>query len=401
MVSEHASPLAAVGAEDAGGQNVHVAGLAVQLARRGARVVVHTRRDGVDLPRRVALAPGAEVDHVDAGPPEQLAKDELLVHMGAFARELSRCWQDQRPDVVHAHFWMSGMAAVAAARPLGVPVVLTFHALGTVKRRHQGRFDTSPPSRIDSETRLLSSVERVVATCSDEVFELARLGADTRRVTIVPSGVDLDLFSPTGPVAPRHPRGHRLLAVGRLVSRKGLGELVEALAEVPDTELVVAGGPPRPELGSDPEARRLTELARRTSVTGRLHLLGRVGRRELPALMRSADAVVCVPWYEPFGIVPIEAMACEVPVVASCVGGLVDSVVDHVSGLHVAPRQPASLAATLRELLGDPALRRRLGRGGLARARARYGWPRVAEATMEVYASVAGQRVRGSAEMTR
>jgi D-inositol-3-phosphate glycosyltransferase len=170
MVSEHASPLAVLGGVDAGGQNVHVAALAAALGRRGDQVVVHTRRDHPAPPRRVPFAAGATVDHVDAGPPHALPKDELLPHMEAFADELRERWAEDRPDVVHAHFWMSAVAALAAAGDLEIPVVHTFHALGVVKRRHQGAADTSPPERIRIEREIAHSVDRVVATCSDEVF---------------------------------------------------------------------------------------------------------------------------------------------------------------------------------------------------------------------------------------
>src|SRR3954463_11045691 len=156
MVSEHASPLAVLGGVDAGGQNVHVAALATALGRLGDEGVVHTRRADPALPRRVALAPGVEVDHVDAGPPTEVPKDELLPHMAAFAEELREQWLADPPDVIHAHFWMSAVAALDAAGE--IPVVHTFHALGTVKRRHQGRRDTSPPGRIAHETRIARSV---------------------------------------------------------------------------------------------------------------------------------------------------------------------------------------------------------------------------------------------------
>jgi D-inositol-3-phosphate glycosyltransferase len=388
MVSEHASPLAVLGGADAGGQNVHVAALSAALARRGAEVVVHTRRDDPSLPTRVEAAPGVTVEHVDAGPAAPIPKDDLLPHMDEFAVRLWRSFQADPPDVVHAHFWMSGRAALAAARPLEIPVVQTFHALGVVKRRHQGARDTSPPTRLGEEATLAREADRIVATCSDEVFELVRMGADLRRVAVVPCGVDLQLFRADGPAAPRSAARHRLLVISRLVERKGIGDAVLALARLPEAELVVAGGPPAAELACDPEARRLTALAGRAGVADRVRLLGRVGRGELPALYRSADLVVNVPWYEPFGIVPLEAMACGVPVVASAVGGLVDSVVDGVTGTHVPPRRPELLAAAVAELLADPGRRAALGAAGARRARRRYGWDRIAGSTMEVYAGV-------------
>ena len=388
MVSEHASPLAVLGGTDAGGQNVHVAALSAALARRGAEVVVHTRRDDPALPARVDAAPGVTVEHVDAGPAEPIPKDDLLPHMDEFAERLRRSLLGDPPDVVHAHFWMSGRAALAAARPLGIPVVQTFHALGVVKRRHQGAKDTSPPTRRREEATLAREADRIVATCSDEVFELVRIGADLRRVAVVPCGVDLGMFRPDGPAAPRPSGAARLLVVSRLVERKGIGDVIAAMARLPGVELVVAGGPPAAELAGIPEAARLAALAERVGVAGRVRLLGRVGRCDLPALYRSADLVVNVPWYEPFGIVPLEAMACGVPVVVSAVGGLVDTVVDDVTGIHVPPRRPGLLAAAVAALLADPERRATLAATGARRARRRYGWDRIAGSTLEVYAGL-------------
>jgi D-inositol-3-phosphate glycosyltransferase len=392
MVSEHASPLAVLGGVDAGGQNVHVAALAATLGRRGDEVVVHTRRDDADLPRRVALAPGVEVDHVDAGPPWDLPKDELLRYMDDFAEQLRRQWADEPPHVVHSHFWMSGLAALSAAADLGIPVVHTFHALGVVKRRHQGAKDTSPPERIELERRIARRVDRVIATCTDEVFELVRMDADRRRMSVVPCGVDVGCFTPDGPREPRRPDRHRLVIACRLVERKGVGNAITALASLPDAELHVAGGPDVSALDSDPEARRLRALAAELGVGDRLILRGRVGRSDMPALLRSADAVVCVPWYEPFGIVPLEAMACGVPVVASAVGGQIDSVVDGVTGVHVPPREPAALAHALGALLDHPERRAQLGAAGARRARERFAHEQVAAATREIYGEVVMRR---------
>jgi D-inositol-3-phosphate glycosyltransferase len=388
MVSEHASPLAVLGGVDAGGQNVHVAELAAALGRRGDEVVVHTRRDDTRRPREVRFTRGVVVDHVDAGPPTELPKDELLPHMDAFARDLRERWAAEPPDVVHSHFWMSGLAALQAARDLGIPVVHTFHALGTVKRRYQGSADTSPPQRIAIERRLARRADRIVATCSDEVFELVRMGGDRRRVSVVPCGVDTGVFRATGRREPRPPGVHRLVAACRLVERKGLGDVIAALAAVPDTELHIAGGPDAAALAADPEAQRLRALAAELGLADRVHLRGRVGRDAMPALLRSADAVVCAPWYEPFGIVPLEAMACGVPVVATAVGGQVDSVVDGLTGVHVPARDPEALAAALRELLADPGRRAALGAAGARRARRLYNFDRIASATRQAYVNV-------------
>jgi glycosyltransferase involved in cell wall biosynthesis len=294
---------------------------------------------------------------------------------------------------------MSGLAALEAAPPLGIPVVQTFHALGLVKRRYQGAADPSPQRRLEIEDRILAEADRIVATCTDELFELVRLGADRRRVKVVPCGVDVDHFRPDGPADPRPQRSGRtrprVLAVARLVERKGVGDIVEALAHLPEAELVIAGGPDRAELAADPEVCRLRALAERAGVVDRVDFRGRVAREELPALLRSADVAVCVPWYEPFGIVPLEAMACGVPVVASSVGGLIDTVTDGATGVHVPPRDPDRLAGAIGALTADPARARALGTAGARRARKRYGWDRIAGATLDAYAGVvAGAQAR-------
>lgn len=388
MVSEHASPLAALGGVDAGGQNVHVAALALGLAKLGNAVTVYTRRDDPKLPARVVMAPGVLVRHIDAGPAKPIPKDAIYPHVGRFAAQLRKAWTLDRPDVVHSHFWMSGLAAIDAAKPLGIPVAHTFHALGVEKRRHQGNADTSPDARLAEEERIVREADRIIATASAEIFELLRMGANPRSLKIVPCGVDLDHFTPDGPSEPRRGERMRIVTLSRLVPRKGIGDVIAALVDVPRAELVVAGGGEAPDLLTDPEAQRLSVLARRLRVASRVYLRGRVERDEVPPLLRSADVVVCTPWYEPFGIVPLEAMACGVPVIVSSVGGLVDTVVDGITGLHVPARAPRQLAHALNTLKADPARRTMLGKLGAERVRARYSWSRIAAETLDVYRGV-------------
>ncbi|WP_422749114.1 glycosyltransferase [Mycobacterium sp. WMMD1722] len=391
MVSEHASPLAALGGVDAGGQNVHVAELSAALARRGHEVDVYTRRDDAALPERVTTPQGYTVVHVPAGPPEVLPKDDLLTHMGPFARHLDERWRDDRPDVAHAHFWMSGIATQLAARHLDLPAVQTFHALGVVKRRHQGADDTSPQERLRLEAMVARQASWVAATCTDEVFELMRLGRSRNRTSVVPCGVDLDLFTPDGPRAERTDR-HRIVSVGRFVPRKGFDVVLRALPAIPDAELVLVGGPDRADVESDPQARRLRALAEQLGVADRLVLHGAVARADMPALLRSADVVACTPWYEPFGIVPLEAMACGVPVVAAAVGGMLDTVVHDVTGRLVTPRRHTEVADAINHLLHDEFLRQSLGAAGRDRAKARYSWDRVAADTERIYDRLAAEQ---------
>jgi glycosyltransferase involved in cell wall biosynthesis len=391
MVSEHASPLATLGGVDAGGQNVHVAALASALVRLGHCVTVYTRRDCRALPARVTMAPGVVVAHLDAGPPRPIAKDAIYRYVPEFAAGLRRAWSADPPDIVHAHFWMSALAALAAAQPLGLPLVQTFHALGSEKRRHQGAADTSPVVRLEAEAHVARAADRIVATARAEVFELMRMGANPKSIKIVPCGVDLERFTPQG----RHERHSdedalRIVTLSRLVPRKGIDTVIEALAAVSGAHLVVAGGSNGTEDCGDAEAMRLAAFARARGVAGRVVFRGRIERTEVPRLLRSADVVVCTPWYEPFGIVPLEAMACGVPVVVSAVGGLVDTVVDDVTGFHVSPRSPQQLARAL-DALRDERRRSAMGRAGAERVRRRYSWTRIATETLEVYRGIIGR----------
>jgi glycosyltransferase involved in cell wall biosynthesis len=339
------------------------------------------------LPRCVSLTGGVVVEHIDAGPPAPIAKDELLPWMDAFGAELLAAWQSNPPDVVHSHFWMSGKAALRAARPLGIPVVHTFHALGVEKRRHQGDCDSSPVQRIGEERVIARDADRIVATASAEIFELVRMGANPRKMKVIPCGVDLERFSPAGTREARSSR-FRIVTLSRLVERKGVADVIAALALVRDAELIVAGGASA-EPSTQREAHRLTALARDAGVADRVDFRGPVARDDVPALLRSADVVACTPWYEPFGMVALEAMACGVPVIVSAVGGLIDTVVDGVSGLHVPPRSPLLLARALDVLATDARRRRECARAGMLRARNRYSWTRVAKETLDIYRAVA------------
>lgn len=392
MVSEHASPLTPPGSVDSGGQNVHVAALSRALAARGHSVTVYTRRDDPTLPTRVALCEGVDVVHLTAGPPQRIPKDDLLPHMGVLAEELAASWRYDPPEVAHSHFWMSGVAALEAVRLLPdaqrPAVAHTFHALGSVKRRHQGASDTSPAERASLEPRVGCQADVVIATCDDEVDELRALGVPSHRIEIAPCGVDPEEFGATGS-SERRGTQHRLLSVGRVVPRKGMDLAVRALPLLSelgfdDVELEIIGSGDMVD-GRDAELDRLARLARELGVEGRVHLRGQVSRDRMPALLRSADAVICAPWYEPFGIVPLESMACGTPVIAAAVGGLRDSLIDGITGLHVPPRNPQAIAEAAARLLGDPPFRRGLGVAGRGRIEAGYTWAGVARQTEAIY----------------
>lgn len=402
MISEHASPLATLGGEDSGGQNVYVAELARRLGAMGHRVDVFTRRDSDLLPEVVPFGEGVRVVNLPAGPPESVPKDDLFPFMAElrdtfyqFAREEPNAY-----DLVHANFWMSGWVACEAKRDLGLPFAQTFHALGETKQREQGARDTSPPERQSAEVRILEEVERVLATCPAEIEELTTLyEADSTRLSLVPCGVDTRTFRPVDQREARKALGlpdrPTVVYVGRLVPRKGVDTLVEALALLSgrlDARLLVVGGEP----GGSPEVERLAALASALGVAGRVTFTGSRPQWELHRYYSAADAAVSVPHYEPFGMTPLEAMACATPVVGSKVGGIKTSVADGESGYLVPPKDPEALVGRLLHLLSDEVLRNRMGRAARRRIEEHYTWERVATLAAAAFSEVAAQTTRAS-----
>jgi D-inositol-3-phosphate glycosyltransferase len=382
MISEHASPLGV------GGQQSHVAELSGALAEQGHDVRVYTRRDSPDLPSVVPLSEGVRVVHVPAGPARVVPADLLLPYLGDFAQWLGNEWRDGdwMPTVAHAHFWTSGLAAVTAARQVGIPVVQSFHELGEADKTEQG------PSRAGYERALGRAVDRVVVQSQDEVRGLVRIGVPRTQLTLVPAGVDSNRFSPEGPAAERDPQTPRILSVGRLVEHKGFGDVIQAMRYVPGAEYLVVGGPAAEQLKADPQARKLRALAEHFKVADRFRLIGGVPAGDMPRWYRSADLLVSAPWNAEFELSPLEAMACGVPVIGTAVGGLTETVVDGLTGDLVAARDPRALGGALRRLINDKVRRFTYATAALDRARQAYSWKRVAAQVGSVYSAVAGLR---------
>ncbi len=410
LVSEHTSPLVAISGINAGGQHVHVAELASGLVRLGHSVAVYTRRNNPHLTQWVTTSAGYEVIQVPAGPEAPISENDLWPYTAAFAERLSEVLSFQRPDVLHAHSWMSAVVSAHAATRLNLPLLVTFHTLGSAQLRYEGSSETSPHDRIQVETAMADAADCIVATHADAVRELALLGVPADKVAVVPRGVDLEHFSPAAgkngsPAVPDRACRYRLVSAGRLTRRRGYDTTIEALAQLPETELLIAGGvaaKPEPEQDQLPEQDRLLALAERQGVGDRVQLVGPLARTHMPALLRSADLVVCAPWYESFGTVPLEAMACGVPVVATAVGGMLDTVVDGVTGVHVSPRdRTAALAAAIGALLQSPRRRAELARAGLVRVRSRYSWDRAAADTAAVYERTVWRRASRQASAER
>ncbi len=400
LISEHASPLAAPGSIDCGGQNVYVAEVARRLGAAGHSVDVFTRRCGGEPPV-VALADDVRVVHVDCGPPGFVPKEELLPHMDAFAeRVVAFARREGGYDLSHANFFMSGLASLRLRREAGTPFVITFHALGRVRRMHQGGADRFPLERGGIEQRLVAEADGIIAECPEDAEDLRRLyAADRARVRLVPCGVDARTFH----VVPRD-RARRaigldedaftVLQLGRLVPRKGVDDAIRAVARlrechrVPARLLIVGGDEERADESRTPEIARLRRIARDEGVAPWVTFVGRRDRDALRLYYCAADVFVTLPWYEPFGMTPLEAMACGTPVVGSAVGGIKYSVRDGETGFLVPPHDPGAAADRLCRLHRDPELRAAFGRAGVRRARLRFGWDTVVDSLVRVYEGV-------------
>jgi glycosyltransferase involved in cell wall biosynthesis len=403
IISEHASPLARQGSVDAGGQNVYVLHVALALARQGHHVDVLTRRDQRSLPTVVDLRPGVRVIHIDAGPPEFVPKEQLLPHMEAFGTETLRLMRRSLPyDVVHGNFFMSGLVGLRLQRQLNVPLVQTFHALGAVRRLHQKEADKFPEDRIALECRIAREADCVIAECPQDAADLMQhCGVPARRIAQVPCGVDLTEFEPGDRLAVRRRLGlpedeFIVLQLGRLVPRKGIDNVIRAVGRLgegrPWRLLVVGGESAVPDEAITPEIGRLREVAREAGVESRVQFVGRRDRHELKDYYQAADVFVTTPWYEPFGITPLESMACGTPVIGSAVGGIQHTVVDGLTGFLVAPHDPEALAQRLEDLRCIPDLGRLMGRAGRVRATREFTWDSVALKLARVYAQVARRR---------
>jgi D-inositol-3-phosphate glycosyltransferase len=388
MVSANASPLAAPTGIH-GGQDVHVAELARELGAQGHQVTIYTHKSGCDLRDRVRMNPGVVVEHVPAGPARALTAQQLAAHTLEFGRHLAGRLAQERPDVIHAHSWLSGLAALAAvqadAGPNDVPIVQSLYGLS----RKAG-----PRRRL--ETALARSAAAVMTAGTPEADMLIQNGVPRRAIHVVPDGVDVEKFTPEGPAYARS-ETPRLLAPN--LSPSAVAVATAALAWIPEAEFVVAGGPPREELETDPHVDRLRALAKQAGVNDRVTFLGRVVRKDLPRLLRSADLVVCAPPDGPTDRAPLEAMACGVPVLTTPTSEQAEMVIDKVTGVHVSPGRPADMARRVRDLLSDSTLRTAYGIAAADRARSRYSWDRICRETLRVFERVTDSETQPAAEL--
>jgi D-inositol-3-phosphate glycosyltransferase len=405
MISEHASPLATIGGVDAGGQNIYVAHTARHLANLGYSVDIFTRRDSEDVADIVDWMPGIRVFNVRAGPASFVRKEALLPHIARFARivvDVARAAAARGAPyaVCHAHFFMSGLVARRLKQVLGIPYVVTFHALGRVRLLHQPH-DEFPPQRCALEQMVIDTADAIVAECPQDEKDLQRhYRTPSSRMRMIPCGFDPDELRPVSRADARAhlglpPDRPIVLQLGRMVPRKGVDTVIRALgilerryAQRP-LLLIVGGESPIPDPVRTPEIGRLQRIATEEGVAADVEFVGQRPRTELRYFYSAADVFVTMPWYEPFGITPVEAMACGIPVIGARVGGVQYSVEDGRTGFLVEARDADALARRLAHVFSDPSIPRLLGKRARRRAWGRFTWHEVSRSLADLYSEVA------------
>jgi glycosyltransferase involved in cell wall biosynthesis len=397
LISEHASPLAVCGGVDAGGQNIAVAELAQHLSLLGYQIDIFTRWDNSLLPETVEWRENIRVVHVKAGPVACIPKEQLLPYMGEFTANVIRFVRQQPYQLVHAHFFMSALVAADIKKTTGIPFVITFHALGKVRRLIQGDSDQFPAERLVIEERVIREADQLIALCPQDCEDLVTLyQADPGKITIIPNGFNPEEFYVIDRAAARrrlglHPDETIILQLGRMVPRKGIETVVQALARLqrkfsmPARLLIVGGESDAPDPVATPEIGRLQQLADAEGVRASVTFAGRRNRDLLRFYYSAADVFVTTPWYEPFGITPLEAMACGVPVIGSSVGGIKHTIVNNQTGMLVPPKDPDALAAKLAMLLRYPSLKQSIQAKAFKRVHDQFTWMKVAQQTAGLY----------------
>ena len=407
FLSEHASPAALLGGVDAGGQNVYVDEIARHLAREGYMIDIFTRRDRSSQPETLDWAPGVRIIHLEAGPVVPLSKDDLWPYMPAFRDACLHFIEREEIlyDLVHGNFWLSGWVATELQQRLNVPATHIFHAMGATKRRHQGEQDTSDPARIEVERYVVHTIDSLIAPCPAERVELLdAYGADDAKISLIPLGVNEKVFRPVERGEARlmidQPAEDFLVVyVGRVLPRKGIRTIVQALALLNERDegvrlLIVGGETALPDAVATPEIGELQALASKLGVREYISFCGNQQQERLRYYYGAGDVVVTTPWYEPFGLTPLEAMACGRAVIGSNVGGISYSVSDGQTGFLVPTRDPVALAARVAFLRSQPAFRGQMGVAARRRVEQEFTWPIVAKRTAALYESLLARRTR-------
>jgi D-inositol-3-phosphate glycosyltransferase len=403
-LSLHTSPLDQPGTGDAGGMNVYVVQVAKRLAAQGTEVEIFTRAVCRDTPPLAEIAPGVLVRSVEAGPFEELDKQELPGQVCQFTLEVLRAEAASEPgryDLLHAHYWLSGKVGAAVKERWGVPLVQSMHTLGMVKNAALASGDTAEPDeRIRGELEVVAAADRLIANTAEEARQLTRLyGADPAKVQTVNPGADLSVFTPGGPRGGAEARRRLgiaadaavLLFVGRVQPLKGPDVVLRAAARLLEMEpalrrtlqVVLVGGPSGRQERADPD--RMRELAAHLGIADIVRFEPPCPQHELADWYRAATIMLAPSHSESFGLVALEAQACGTPVVAASVGGLRTVVSDGSSGVLVNGHDPADWARILRRLIGAPQRLHELSAGAIRHASA-FGWSATVDRLLRVYA---------------
>jgi D-inositol-3-phosphate glycosyltransferase len=396
MLSVHTCPLATLGGKETGGMNVYVRELARELSRMGVAADVFTRSQNAAIPRVVPLAERARVIHLPAGPEAPMPRERIHSHLDQFVAGVES-WRETSQvdyDLVHGNYWLSGVVGLALRDRWRVPLVQMFHTLGRLKNGAGVAAEREPALRIAEESTIVAGADRqVAANVIERGHLIGQYEADPAKIAVVPCGVDTALFAPGDAQAARAalglPGGPLLLYVGRIAPIKGLETLLDALGCLRGAGhaagLVVVGG--EADERRDGHEIELRRRAVRQGLGDAVTFVGAQPQERLRDYYVAADATVLPSYYESFGMVALEAMACGSAVIASRVGGLQTTVRDGLTGLLVSEGDACALAGTIARVLGDSALRWRLGREGVRWATG-HRWPCVAEAICREYASL-------------
>jgi glycosyltransferase involved in cell wall biosynthesis len=373
------SPLACTASH--GGQPFRSDVLARALASQGHRVTLYARAQDAASPRTAILGAGVSLEHIKAGPARPLSPEEAARYMPQMAAELADRWRAKAPDVVHAFSWTAGLAAIGAVRGTSIPVVQSFGSLGSLERRQAG-LETSG-ARVRLEAAIGRTVTAVLAASEEEAGELGRLAVPKSVIRVIPAGVDTAVYKPADSRAKTCGKPKLIAAADD--QARGLLTVIRALAQLPDAELTIVGGPDARHLPRSGPFRAVAQLADQLRVRSRVKFAGELSEADLAALLCSAHVMVSATSYDPVGVTVMRAMSCGLPVVASAVGAQRDAVVDGITGLLVAPDQPAMLVQRLRALLARPAMLQAYGIAAADRARSRYCVDRIGQETAAAY----------------
>ena len=381
FITLHACPLAAPGQGKSGGMNVYVRQLATALGEMGMKIDIFTR-EHLDVVNRVeTIGPNVRVIHLKAGEPDAQLGD-LYDLLPDFLEQLNdfREGEGLEYDVVHSHYWLSAWVGRELSQAINVPHVVTFHTLSLIKMQSRaGEIEQTERPVVEAE--VMATADHIIAFSPHERDAMARLyGADARKVSLVPCGVDLEVFRPLDQKSVRSRLGLNgekiLLYVGRVEPIKGLDLLVETAAQMDSAEgvrMMVVGA----DVNGDREMDRVKQLAKERDLEDKIDFVGQVDHDDLPLYYNAADVCVVPSYYESFGLVALESMACGTPVVATRVGGLSTIIHHGRTGYLKSWRCPEAFANSVEMIISSDGLQQSMGEAARKRAEG-MGWDNVA-----------------------